>query len=95
MAAISIARRHGLTHKKAREVAERIARDLDKRFQLHYAWEGDEVAFQRPGVSGRMQVGKDTLRLDVHLGFLLIALKPAIEREIHAQLDKLLAKPKD
>ncbi|HVO87389.1 MAG TPA: polyhydroxyalkanoic acid system family protein [Casimicrobiaceae bacterium] len=94
MAAISIAKRHGLSHKKAREAAERIASDLERRFQLHYAWEGDEVEFQRPGVSGRMHVGKDVLKLDVHLGFLLAALKPAIEREIHAQLDKLLAKPK-
>jgi len=37
-----------------------------------------------------MRVGKSDIALDVHLGFLLTPLKPAIEREIHAQLDKLV-----
>ena len=32
MATISIARKHALTHKKAKEVAEKIAKDLQKRF---------------------------------------------------------------
>ena len=36
-----------------------------------------------------MLVGKDKITLDVKLGFLLTPLKPAIEQEIHAQLDKL------
>ena len=91
MASISIARKHHLSHKKAKEVAEKIAKDLNKRFDLDYAWEGDDIAFERPGVRGTMHVAKESLSLDVSLGFLLIPLKPAIEREIHAQLDKLLA----
>ena len=91
MASIAIARKHQLTHKKAREVAEKIARDLNDRFDLTYAWEGDHIAFERPGVHGTLHVAHDTLELNASLGFLLTALKPAIEREIHAQLDKLLA----
>ena len=93
MSAISIERRHGLSHKKALEAADKIARDLQARFQLEYGWIGDHVHFQRPGISGRMHVGKDSLTLDVKLGILLMALKPAIEREIRLQLDKLLGKP--
>ena len=91
MASIAIARKHQLTHKKAREVAEKIARDLNDRFDLTYAWEGDHIAFERPGVHGTLHVAHDTLELNASLGFLLTPLKPAIEREIHAQLDKLLA----
>lgn len=94
MASISIAKHHTLSHKKAKEVADKIARDLEKRFQLAYAWDGDHVNFERPGVSGRMHVGKDRLTLNVQLGFLLLPLKPTIEREIHAQFDKLIGKPK-
>jgi len=89
MATISIAKKHALSHKKAKEVAERIAKDLKKRFELDYAWEGDHVDFERPGVTGRMHVGKDRISLDVRLGLLLTPLKPAIEREITAQLDKM------
>ena len=90
MASISIARKHHLSHKKAKDVAEKIAKDLEKRFGLAYAWRGDHIEFERPGVHGTMHVAKDSLSLDASLGFLLMALKPAIEKEIHAQLDKLL-----
>lgn len=93
MASITIAKKHALSHRKAREIADKIAKDLKRRFDLAYAWDGDHVDFERPGVSGRMRVGRDDIRLDVHLGFLLTALKPAIEREIHAQLDKLIDEP--
>ena len=89
MAVISIARKHALSHKKAKDVADRIAKDLKKRFELDYAWDGDDVDFERPGVTGRMHVGKDSISLDVKLGFLLTPLKPAIEREIHSALDRL------
>lgn len=94
MASISITRKHELPHRKAKEVAEKIAKDLQKRFELAYEWDGDDVLFQRPGVTGKMHVAKDKLLLDVTLGFLLSPLKPIIETEIEAQLDKLLgAKP--
>jgi putative polyhydroxyalkanoate system protein len=94
MASIRIAKQHALSHAKAKQVAEKIAQDLKRRFELDYAWEGDHVDFERPGVSGRMRVGKNDISLDVHLGFLLTPLKPAIEREIHAQLDQLI-RPQD
>jgi putative polyhydroxyalkanoate system protein len=90
MPTISIAKKHAMSHRKAKEVAEQIAKDLKQRFELDYAWDGDHVDFERPGVSGRMRVGKNDISLDVHLGFLLSPLKPAIEREIHAQLDRLV-----
>jgi putative polyhydroxyalkanoate system protein len=90
MATISIARKHSLSHRRARTVAEKIAKDLKKRFDLEYGWDGDHIDFERPGVSGRMHVGKERIKLDVQLGLLLGMLKPAIEREINAQLDLLL-----
>lgn len=93
MARISIAKNHRLSHKKAKEVAEKMARDLNSRFSLEYAWSGDRVDFERPGISGTMQVTKDEIRLDVALGLLLTPLKSTIEKEIHTQLDRLLGPP--
>jgi putative polyhydroxyalkanoate system protein len=90
MASISIARKHRLSHKKAKDAAEQIARDLKSRFSLDYAWNGDRIDFERPGVSGSMLVRKDQIQLDVSLSFLLTPIKPSIEREIQAQLDRLL-----
>ncbi len=92
MSTISIAKKHHLTHRKAKDVAEKIAKDLNKRFALEYAWNGDHVDFERPGLSGRMLVGRNEIRLDVKLGLLLSVMKPALEKEIHAQLDGLIGK---
>ncbi|HEX7327399.1 MAG TPA: polyhydroxyalkanoic acid system family protein [Casimicrobiaceae bacterium] len=89
MASISISKRHSLTQRKARDAAERVAQDLEQRFDLAWSWEGDDVVFERTGLSGRMHVGAKEIRLDVKLGLLLSVLKPAFEREIHAQLDSL------
>lgn len=89
MATIHIEREHGLTQAKARAAADKLARDLSKRFELAYAWDGNAVEFERPGLTGRMQVDRKSIALDVTLGFLLSALKPTIEREIHATLDRL------
>ncbi|HYT98517.1 MAG TPA: polyhydroxyalkanoic acid system family protein [Casimicrobiaceae bacterium] len=90
MATISIAKKHRLSHKKAKDAAEEIARDLKSRFALDYAWSGDRIDFERPGVSGSMHVRKDQIQLDVSLSFLLTPIKSSIEREIHAQFDRLL-----
>lgn len=90
MATISIARKHAMTPKKAKEVAQKIAKDLNKRFDLECTWTGNKVDFERPGVSGCMVVGKDKIALDVNLGWLLTPLKPLFEKEISAQLDKLV-----
>ena len=90
MATISIARKHTLSHKKARAAAEKIAKDLNKRFDLDYEWNGERIEFERTGVSGHMSVSKDRIALEVSLGWLLTPLMPVIEREIKAQLDKLL-----
>ena len=90
MATISIARKHTLTQKKAKTAAEKIAKDLHKRFELAYEWNGDRIEFERPGVTGHLSVGKDSIALEVSLGWLLTPLKPAFEREINAQLDKLM-----
>ena len=89
MSTIAIKRRHSLDHKRAKAAAEKIARDLEKRFDLDYSWDGDRIAFQRPGLSGTLQVGKTDVRLDVELSFLLTPLKGPIERAINKELDAL------
>lgn len=92
MPSISIKRRHKLPHKKAKEAAQKIARDLNKRFDLDWEWQGDDVAFERPGLSGTLHVGKAEVRLDVELSFLLSVLKGPIEQEINKELDSLFGK---
>jgi putative polyhydroxyalkanoate system protein len=89
MPTISIKRQHKLPHAKAKAAADKIARDLNKRFDLAYEWDRDDVSFERPGLSGNMHVGKSDIRLNVQLSFLLTPLKGPIEREIEREMDAL------
>ena len=88
MAAIAIAKKHHLTLRKAREAAEKVAEDLNERFELQYAWRGNRIDFHRPGLTGALHVGKNDVRLDCELGFVLSLLKPRIEAEVHEQFDR-------
>ena len=94
MALIAIAKKHTLSHPKAKAAAEKVAIDLHERFDLEYAWKGDYIEFNRPGLTGSLHVGKDAVRLDCELGFMLSLLKTAIEAEVHKQFDKYFGKPK-
>jgi putative polyhydroxyalkanoate system protein len=92
MSTISITKKHHLSHKKAKEAAQKVADDLNSRFDLGYTWRGDCIEFARPGLAGELHVLKDEVRLDCKLNFLLTALKPAIEKEVHKEFDKRFGK---
>ncbi len=94
MATIAIAKKHHLSHKKAKEAAQKIAEDLNERFDLEFTWKGDDVVFERPGLSGMLRVEKDKVSLDCELGFLLSMLKPTIEQAVHRDFDKHFGKTK-
>jgi putative polyhydroxyalkanoate system protein len=94
MATIRIEKRHHLSHRKAKEAAQRIADDLAKRFELRCAWHGDNIEFERAGVAGHLHVGEGVVRLDCKLGLLLSMLKPTIEDVVHRDFDKYFGKPK-
>ena len=89
MATIRIDRPHHLSQDEAKALADRLARDFEKRFALKWHWEGDDVHFSRAGVSGKMHVGDTNILLELNLGMLLAPLKPAIERQVNAKLDAL------
>jgi putative polyhydroxyalkanoate system protein len=89
MPTITIQRPHKLNHKKAKVAAQKVAKDLHQRFDLQCTWDGDNVSFQRPGVSGEMRLGKSDVELNVQLSFLMTPLKGPIEHAIRDELDKL------
>jgi putative polyhydroxyalkanoate system protein len=90
MATISVVKTHNLTQSKAKSVAEKMAKDLHRRFDLVCTWDGNECRFTRSGLTGSMVVGEDDIALDVKLGFLLSAVAPSIERAIHEHLDAIV-----
>ena len=89
MPTIAIKRHHKLDPKRAKAAAHKVIKDLTASYQLVCSWDGDDVSFERPGVSGSMHVGKSEVRLDVQLSFLMTPLKGSIEQAIHKELDRL------
>lgn len=88
MSDILVRRHHSLTAKKARAAAEKIAQQLDEEFDLAYEWEDNALHFKRSGVSGELIVDKKEVHIRVRLGFLLLAIRPRIEAEIHRYFDE-------
>jgi putative polyhydroxyalkanoate system protein len=88
MSEIRVCREHGVTLKRARKGAERIAEELGEEFGLDHEWDGNTLRFQRMGVAGHIEVGKKEVEIYVKLGFLLIALRPRIEHEINKFFDE-------
>ncbi len=88
MSDILIRRSHTLSAKAARQSAEKIARQLEEEFDLAYEWDDNVLVFKRSGVSGELVVEKKEVHIRVRLGFLLFAIKPRIEEEIHRFFDE-------
>ena len=88
MSDIQIRRSHSMSAKAARKAAEKIASQLDEEFDLAYEWDDNVLLFKRSGVSGELVVEKKEVHIRVRLGFLLMAIRPRIEAEIHRFFDE-------
>ena len=82
MSTIDIHAYHDMTREEAQNAAEDLSRDLAEKFSIHYAWEGDSIHFERPGVHGEILVNGRELHIQAYLGFMLMMLKGPIEQEI-------------
>ena len=88
MSDIQIRRSHSMSAKAARKAAEKIASQLDEEFDLAYEWDDNVLLFKRSGVSVELVVEKTEVHIRVRLGFLLMAIRPRIEAEIHRFFDE-------
>jgi putative polyhydroxyalkanoate system protein len=88
MSGIDIRHSHSLPHAKARKAVEEVAEKLSERFQFEYAWDGDDLHFNRSGVDGKISLKPKELHVTAKLGFLVSAFKGPIEHEIQRVLDE-------
>lgn len=90
MSVIDVYRSHSLDQARAREVAENLARDLSRKFDMDYRWEGDVMRFKRTGVKGQLDITAGNIHVHLELGLLLKPFKARIEQEIHSQLNQVV-----
>ncbi|HEX6612767.1 MAG TPA: polyhydroxyalkanoic acid system family protein [Rhodanobacteraceae bacterium] len=88
MATIDITRGHGLGRERAREIVERIAQDLIRRYAVQTQWEGDTLLVKRSGIEGRIEVGEDRVRMHARLGLMVGMLKGTIEDAVRRQFEQ-------
>ena len=89
MARIAIEKEHHLSHKKAKEAAEKVAIDLKKRFELDFRWEGDAIAFQR---ELHVQEEKEARKAIEAQGCEIVALTSAEHDAFAAAIEPLISK---
>ena len=65
-----------------------VDKDLAKKFDVSWKWEGNTLQFQRSGVDGFIKLTAKQVHVVVNLGFLLSMLKAPVEKEINRYLDE-------
>lgn len=88
MPVIDIHHPHTLGKQRCRVAVEAAARDLAARFELGaLVWQGDTLAFARPGIEGQLSVSDTDAHVRLQVGPLLGFLRGKIESEVRRQLD--------
>ncbi|MFL1405628.1 polyhydroxyalkanoic acid system family protein [Marinobacter sp. M1N3S26] len=90
MSAIDVRRSHSMDQEHAREAAESLARDLSRKFDVQYEWDGDLLRFHRSGVKGHLDISPSELHVHLELGIMLRPFKGRVEEEIHNELDRII-----
>jgi putative polyhydroxyalkanoate system protein len=88
MPSIDISRAHSKTVAEAKKSVSRVAKHIADKFEVDSAWQGDTLVFRRSGVDGQIKVEPKNVRVTVELGFLLMAIRGTVEREIRRYLDE-------
>lgn len=95
MSDIHMQREHTLGLLNARKLVAEWIEQAETRLGMSCSYQqgesSDEISFQRPGVTGTVQITEDRFVLDAELGFLLSAFKDKIESEVARRMDKMLA----
>jgi putative polyhydroxyalkanoate system protein len=88
MPSIDISRPHSKSVAEAKKSVTRVAKHIADKFEVDSAWQGDTLLFRRSGVDGQIAVQPKSIRVTVELGFLLMAIRGTVEREIGRYLDE-------
>ncbi len=88
MPTIEITRSHSRPLAEARKAVQRVADHIASKFDVESGWEGNTLFFRRSGVDGHIKVSARKVHVTVQLGFLLMAIRGSVEREIHRYLEE-------
>ena len=88
MPSIEIKRQHSRPLPEAKKSVQRVADHIARKFDVACEWNGNTLNFQRSGVDGHIKVSARQVHVTADLGFLLMALRGSVEREVNRYLDE-------
>jgi putative polyhydroxyalkanoate system protein len=91
MPRINVCKKHNKDSKQTRELAEQLAEKLQANYQLNCQWQGESLAFNRPGLSGDLHLDPGEIRISMKIGILMTPFSKTIEAELNNALDKYLS----
>ena len=90
MAKIRIDHATSLSRDDIRKRLGEVMGEVERRFDLEGAWQGDSYAFKRSGLDGTAVVEDGRVSVTMELGLILGVLKGRIESELRAKLAEKL-----
>ena len=91
MSKISIERNHSLGIEVAREKVVEVEQKLHERFGLSTTWKGNTVHIDGKGVTGTLEVGESSVRLNLKLGLALRVFAGKIKESVERAFDRALS----
>jgi putative polyhydroxyalkanoate system protein len=91
MVSIDIRRPHRLSQSDAHALIDQVAARMREKFEVKTQWHSGALAFERPGINGKIAVGPNEIHVSAQLGLLFSPLKTMIEQEIRRKLDEHFA----
>ena len=76
---------------QARELAEQVAGEIAREFDIRYRWDGDHLEFRRTGARGKLILDERRVQVKLYLEMLLMPMRRPIEKAVESYLDEAIA----
>ena len=91
MANIHIKQSHNKSAKDLRRTVEKLAVELNRKYQLSSKWNGNTLDFKRSGLHGSLKLGEDEVTINIKLGIMLSTFAGNFKKELTKALKEILA----
>jgi putative polyhydroxyalkanoate system protein len=92
MADITRTRNHNLATDELKKRLDQLGDEMKKSFGIKFQWDGDVCHLSGAALKGgTLTMSPDTVKLELTLGMMARMLKPQIEKEIDARIEKIFA----
>ena len=88
MPTVYVERNHQLDRLQLRQLGDRLAAKLTQKPGGQCQWQEDELHYKQSGISARIQLGSDQVKVTVELGLLMSGFSGTVKNEIERVLDQ-------